>query len=247
MTHKLPQSFIDLALDRGLIVNFKGAVTEFCAELNSWHSREKEIAAQPPLLPKPQWHEFERSEDPAAAWGEANKNWCALARGHKAPYPRPSAHPDIEASVRYNSDAGQFVEDYDIFDDGPTPEQVLAAKKAALIEQVRAAEMKAIGAATLPAGKQRLATFMMRVIAETDQKFMDKLIKDVAPADLAAANVERLIEQNRTEDQKAFLAEQAAREAKLARIDETAAIAMSSIEDLTADNVDSFEIPSFEH
>lgn len=190
---------------------------------------------------------LEKSEDPAAAWSEANKNRCALAREHKDPYPRPSAHPDIESSVHYDSDAGQFVEDYDIFDDGPTLEQVLAAKKASLIEKIRTEEAKSIEAVTLPAGKQRLAAFKMRVIAEAHQMFMDKLIKDVAPEDLAAANVERLIEQKRTDHQKAFLAEQAAREAKLARIDETAAIAMSSVEDLTANNVDSFEIPSFEH
>ncbi|WP_165941853.1 hypothetical protein [Bradyrhizobium sp. R2.2-H] len=247
MTHKIPKSFLQIAKDRGVIVDVPSDVTRFLGEINAWFEREREVKAQPVLPPKPQWHDYENAEDPAAEWGKANANWSQLARHHKDPFPRPSAHPYVEASVRYDEAAGKFVEDYEIVDDGPTPDQILAAKKADLIAKIEAAEVAARDAVALPSGKQRLEALTVSVIAATDKAFVDKLIKDTAPADLAKLNVTALVENNRSDEQKAFLADQAAREAKLARIDETAAIAMSSVEDLTVGNVDSFEIPSFEH
>lgn len=75
-------------------------------------------------------------------------------RERHAAYPQPSAHPLVAAAVDENDEVA-----FEIIEDGPTPQQVLAARKAQLLREVSAAE-HAAKSAVAPIGKLRL--FAMR-------------------------------------------------------------------------------------
>ena len=66
-----------------------------------------------------------------------------------APYPAPVADPTVAGAIDANGKPN-----FQIVDDGPTPDQVVAAKKAALITQVRMAEQEAV-ARIVPPFKRR--------------------------------------------------------------------------------------------
>lgn len=108
--------------------NLEFAVAAHAVEMRQWRDHMKRVA-------------------------DDRKNGVPVAQAHMA-YPRPAAHPVVEAAVNEECEP-----DFDIVDDGPTPAQVFAARKAELFVQVSIAEAAAL-AAVVPPGKRRL--FVMR-------------------------------------------------------------------------------------
>lgn len=126
----------------------------------------------------------------------------AVARKDAEPYPAPVAAALVEQAAR---------EGYEIFDDGPTPAQLLRARKDELLAAVTALETAAV-AAVVPPGKRRLFALQVR----------DVLAKD---------------EGKRTAADKSALAADVNRADKLAAIERAAAEMHAEIEDLTATTI----------
>lgn len=143
---------------------------------------------------------------------------AAVARNEAEPYPPPFAPALIVQAIGQDA-GGQYVADYQIVDDGPTPEQIFARKKQALLAQVAAAERAALHA-ILPEGKWRLAN--RQVGAAVAKKPEDR-----TPADTA------------------LIAEDEARRLKIDAIDNHGAVQMAAIEDLTAATIDAWQMPPF--
>lgn len=161
-------------------------------------------------------------------------------------YLRPSAHPMVAASVNEKDAA-----DYMIVEDGPTPAQILHAKKNELLGAVARAETDAI-AAVIPAGKRRLMNLRENDIRSADSVFAASLtprnvvtkaaeaVGIVKPIDIGA-----LIDANRPAADTAFLADQAKRTAAIDAIQRAGAQMQADIEDLTSDNVDAWTMSKF--
>lgn len=183
----------------------------------------------------------------AAAFAVEMKNWRAHmvrvkqdeAAGvtgiekHVA-HPRPSAHPAVEAAVNENAEM-----DYEIVDDGPSPDQVLAHKKAELSQRVVLAEHAAIGA-VVPHGKRRLLSHQENAISSAHAPRPLGLIKSVATAiGLLDAGP------TMSAEDAAFIKEQARQRQKIEAIELKAAQAYHDIEDLTLETLDAWQIPDF--
>jgi hypothetical protein len=162
-------------------------------------------------------------------------------------HPRPGAHPLVEAAVNEND-----VADYEIVDDGPTPEQILTSKKNNLMNDVSVAEASAIAAISPPLGKQRLLSMRENDIRVADGKIMDEIQR---PGLLAAAAVAvgiskpvdtmaEVLRRRPAEDTK-FLEEQADRRERTSKINRAAAQMHSDIEDLTLETIDAWKMPPF--
>jgi hypothetical protein len=149
-------------------------------------------------------------------FADAQRPWLQKAREYIHPVPKPKVHPDIAAAV---NDDGHV--DFEVIDDDPTPDQVLREKKDRLLRKVIETEQVAKNAADLPPGKRRLASIL-------------------------EGDIMRIDENERTPEQARHLAAQQARRAKIEAITRVAAQVMHSIEDLTAANIDAFEIPSLQ-
>lgn len=162
-------------------------------------------------------------------------------------YPQPSAHPLVAAAVNESG-----VVDFEIVDDGPTPEQVLAAKKADLLGSVSRAEVDAI-AAVVPAGKQRLFNLRESDIRQADMRLAASLTpKSSIVASVASAvgitkpvDVAAEIEKQRPAADTQHLADHVERRRKIDIIQRFAAQAQFDIEDLTLDNIDAWKMPDF--
>lgn len=161
-------------------------------------------------------------------------------------YQRPSAHPAVMASVNENDAA-----DYAIVEDGPTPTQVLQAKKSALLMATAHAEADAI-AAVVPAGKRRLMNLRENDIRAADATFAASQTPRNVVAKAAEAvgivksiDIAAQVEANRPAADTAFLADQAKRRASIEAIQRAAAQMQSDIEDLTPGNVDAWVMPKF--
>lgn len=72
-------------------------------------------------------------------------------------YPAPQAPEEIVLALVRDEQTGLYRADYEIVDDGPTPAQILRAKKDELLARVTAMEAEA-SAAVLPPGKRRLSS-----------------------------------------------------------------------------------------
>lgn len=155
------------------------------------------------------------------------KNGVTGIAKHMA-HPRPSAHPLVESAVNEHD-----VADFEIVDDGPTSAQRLAAKKAELLGRVSQAERAAVNA-VLPIGKRRL--FDMR-----EQDIRSGIVQPSVLGKIknAIAGSGKSIPQ---EDEQ-FLADQQARREAAAVITRKAAQAHHDIEDLTLDNIDTWQLP----
>jgi hypothetical protein len=180
-------------------------------------------------------------------FGEDEKNGVTGIEKHW-PLQRPTAHPLVETAVNESDDAA-----YEIVDDGPSIEQVLAAKKADLLTLVSAAERAAIEA-VVPAGKRRLFNLRESDIRNADAACAGKLMSERSgvinsiisatglskPFDVAAA-----VADARSSEDSRHLVDQDDRRKKIEAIERIAAQAHHDIEDLTIDTVDGWTAPAF--
>jgi hypothetical protein len=90
-----------------------------------------------------------------------------------APFPPPTAPAPIAAAVDENGKPN-----YQIVDDGPTPEQTLASKKAVLIQEVDRAEAAEIDK-TMPATKLRAMQFRYMDVKNFDASTLQKSMEVV--------------------------------------------------------------------
>jgi hypothetical protein len=180
-----------------------------------------------------------------------NDAWNAERLARHEPYPKPTAHPDIVAAVatKIGSDGIiTYAPDFEIVNDDPTPEQVLAGKKEALLGAVHQAELNALNAVQPPVGKRRAANLLESDIRQADGRLSADLIADANAhpwknIDISNVNVE--VTKRRDAKHTQHLTDQESRRAKVDAIVRAVAQIMSDVEDLTVDNVDTFVIPNF--
>lgn len=162
--------------------------------------------------------------------------------------------------------------DYEIFDDGPTPEQMLAVKKMNLLSAVSSAEEASI-CSIIPPGKRRQFNIRENDIRAADAKKAQEIVAkneatlqakyaEIASRGLIAKAATALglkseaeevklldpqfeIERVRSASDSQHLQDQADRAAKIESIQRAAAQAHSDVEDLTIDTVDAYQVPDF--
>lgn len=145
-------------------------------------------------------------------------------------FPPPTADERVMRAVRQAED-GSYIADYEIA--GPSIEE----RKAALLERVRAEEAKAI-AAILPPAKVRHFQFRMADINAADAKRIadnPNRIDDIATFLVA----------NRPVGDTAFLADYAARQARVGEVQRWAAKLEHDIDDLTEETIGGFVVTPF--
>ncbi|CAN7372735.1 hypothetical protein LJR220_003322 [Bradyrhizobium sp. LjRoot220] len=166
------------------------------------------------------------------------------------PYPRPREHELVEAAVNENDEMA-----YELVDDGPKPEEILATKKqelAAVVFQMERAAAQAI----LPEGKRRLQGMRYNDIKGRDAVVAAEvvgepsLLKNMAAAvglkkRLTGDDIKNEIESRRPADDTSFLQDYEIRLKRIAAIERRTAEIHDAIEDLTLDNVDAYQIPDF--
>ena len=141
-----------------------------------------------------------------------------------APYPRPTAHPDIEQSV-----AEDGRPDFEIVDDGPPPEVRLAMKKNELLAQVSMAEQAAIDNVVSPP-KRRYFEIRRAEINHIERQ---------AEADRVAG---RKSAKPMSKEDREFAAADESRRSKVDAIIRKAAKMHHDIDDLTLDNIDAWKM-----
>ena len=173
------------------------------------------------------------------------QNDVPIERRHVA-YPRPRAHPLVERAVDEKDEVN-----FEIVDDGPTAAEKLAARKAALLSEVSIAENKAIDA-VVPPGKRRFFNLRESAIQEADQAkaialsaSSSGLLKKITGNALTADQIAAQIEAERPAEDTALLKAQKERRARIEAIQLAAAKAHHDIEDLTAETVGSWKLPTF--
>lgn len=166
------------------------------------------------------------------------------ARHH--PYPKPHAHPLVDASVNENDEA-----DYEIVDDGPTPDMLLLEKKEFLLGEVSRAEQAAIDA-VMPRGKHRLFNMRESEIRNADAAFASDIAKKNSGIVASAKNIVGMgvdvaaeVEKNRPTEDTQFLAEHADRCYRVEQIRRAAAQMHADIEDLTIKSIDQWKMTEF--
>jgi hypothetical protein len=161
-------------------------------------------------------------------------------------YPRPRAYSWVEHAVDEKDEVN-----FEIVDDGPTAEERLAARKAELINEVAIAENKAIDA-VVPPGKRRLFNLRESSIQVADQAKAVALaassiglLKRLTGATITPDQIAARIEAERPADDTAHLQAQQQRRARIEAIQLAAAQAHHDIEDLTAETIGSWKLPTF--
>jgi hypothetical protein len=235
MTHEILKSAIALSG----IKDFDATVNNYAAELQLWHEREAAIAKQGKLPPRPEWSDMIGEENPAATFTLKSKEWQAKRLAHIHPVKKPIDHPDVVAAV---NDAGEV--DYTIVDDDPTDDEVLRAKKDALLQQASVNEQAAINLALPPFGKRRMLQMRESDIQSADAK-VAKSLHDANANASPAVDVAAEVAKRRTPDDTAFLNDRAAARAKVDAIQRKSAQVMSDVEDLTIANIGAYQIPAF--
>jgi hypothetical protein len=264
---------------------FGRLVSVYIAKLQAWHDHDAIVKTQAPLRAQPKWRDYAKhKENQAALYLKDNSAWKAERLAHHDPYPKPVAHADIVASVATTvakDGTTTFAPDFEIVNDDPTPEDILATKKSSLLLQVTQAQDAAQTAALLPVGKRRAADIRESDIRANDAKVTTDLLKKSesdrsasfaayrtayaewtaacaaqpaeaelpakpAPPSAATSTMEDITAQvaaSRSPADAQLLQDQESRRAKIDGIARAAAQAMSDIEDLTVDNVDSYQVP----
>jgi hypothetical protein len=202
------------------INNFYVAAAAHAAELKAWRAHMERV-----------------SDD--------QKNDVPIERRHVA-YPRPRSHPLVESAVDEHDDVN-----FEIVDDGPTAEEELAAHKAELASAVSIAENKAIDA-VVPPGKRRLFNLRESAILAADQIMAATLaasssgiLKKITGGAMKPDQIAARIEADRPADDTAHLKAQQERNARIEAIQLAAAQAHHDIEDLTAETIGSWKLPTF--
>lgn len=164
----------------------------------------------------------------------------SLANFHQ-PYPAPLAHPLVQSVLDENDEP-----DFEIEDDGPTPEQVLAGKKNELRGRLGLAEQETINA-IVPAGKRRSYAYRENDIRQKDaavaEKFQKNILKRAASAMGIIDDINTEVTKARSSEDAQHLADQEDRRQKIAAIERRAAEVNHSIEDLTLDTIDKWQMP----
>lgn len=152
-----------------------------------------------------------------AQWREHMRNVRATPETHQA-YPAPDPSRMVALAIDWDA-AGIPFENFEVFDDGPTPEEMLAKKRDDLSTAVTNAETIARAAVMAP-GKARLHWIKV--------------------SDIAAKNPKE-----RTPDEEKFAAEAAEIEKRLDAINRHGAMMHAEIEDLTAETIDGWTMKEF--
>lgn len=171
------------------------------------------------------------------------------------PYQRPAAHPLIESVINENDEA-----DFEVVDDGPTPEEILQLRKIQLLGEVTRAEQAAI-AVVFPPAKQRLLLMkeqdvrrrdseIVADLREQERVLLEKMVNKIAVTvglkkPLAGKEIAAAVNAQRSDDEQELLADLKSRRKRLAAIERVAAQAHADIEDLTADTIDAWQVPDF--
>jgi hypothetical protein len=236
---------------RGIIPSFEEAIQRHIVELTAHAEHQQIVDKQGPLPRKPEWADYADATDPAAEFAAANFNYAKVRREYRDPYPRPTAHPWVDACVKFED--GKFAPDFEIVNDDPKPEDILRAKKDELLHNISDNEQVAVRIVQLPPGKQRLVDLISAEIATREARRAEALWKEAAdnaggdPAKLPSyAEIEKKILAERLPQHVDHLAGIESRAGRLAEIHRQAAKAMSTVEDLTLDNIDKFVIPTFD-
>lgn len=175
---------------------------------------------------------------------EANPDVAPIDRHW--PVQRPDPHPLVAAAVNEKDEM-----DYELVDDSPTPDQQLRAKKNRLIDLVSAAEHAAVET-IVPRGRARLFGIRESKIRARDAAAMSELLgapsitkrlKKAVGLGVDMADLEAEVSRRRSPEDHIHLEDQERRRAAIEEIRSRSAIAHDAIEDLTADNVDSYKIP----
>lgn len=164
------------------------------------------------------------------------------------PFPAPRAHPLVEAAVNEDDEA-----DFEIVDDGPTPDQILTSKKNTLLQAVSSAENDASGK-VFPFAKRRLYNMKETAITTAEAAKLATILNSTSvlasllskiglrkSTDDAVAKISK----DRSPEDSTHLADQADRRSRIAAIEAAAAQMHSDIEDLTLDNIDAWKMPPF--
>lgn len=183
------------------------------------------------------------------------------------PHPRPLEHELVEAAVNENDEM-----DYELVDDGPTPEQILRAQKDNLLGMVSVAEREAIVAVVAP-GRQRLfnlrendirasdAVRLQEIAARKSQRWNEwsdgqgkksalkkigEVLRIVQPEPFPD-DIDVHVETAKTRDPEdaMHLEEQNTRREKMEAIARAAAQVQHDIEDLTAETIGDWKVPDF--
>jgi hypothetical protein len=233
MTYKILKSTIAAAG----IVDFSAAVQAHISALTVWAKHDAAVKAQPAMAPQPKWEDYAGQTDQGKLYLTANAKWQKEKKARLTPYPRDAAHPYVENSVTETN--GVFVADFEIVNDDPTDAQVLRGKKDQLLSKIYDAEKAAINAVLPPIGKRRLLS-MQESDAMAADAALSLTLSNQKPkvADVAAEVAKR-----RSPASTKLLQDQAANRAKVGQISRNAAEAMSAVEDLTADNIDNYQMP----
>jgi hypothetical protein len=173
------------------------------------------------------------------------KNDVPIERRHVA-CPRPRAHPMVERAVDENDEVN-----FEVLDDGPTATELLATRKSALMHEVSRAENRAIDA-IVPAGKRRLFNLResdIRMAEAAKAKALaasnSGLLKKVAGRTMTPEQMAARIEAERPLEDTALLLAQEERGARIEAIQRAAAQAHHDIEDLTAETIGGWKLPTF--
>jgi hypothetical protein len=247
---------------------FAALVDAHIAELSTWHGHDVKARAEPPKRAKPEWRDFHKppvvtagltNADKTAAhlhankaatnrWAKAHTDWQKEMMARHEPYPRPAVHPDVDAAVKttVNSDGSTtFSSDFEIVNDDPTPDAVLAEKKLALLQKIAEVETAALDRVQLPLGRRRLANMQETAIRNADLALWATITKGMAPEDIEKLDVDAALAKARDPVDTQHLADQESRRQAVDAIMQKGAQAMSDVEDLTLDNVDNYQVPDF--
>lgn len=214
-------------------------------------------------IPKSQtWPEYELV---VAEFAEAMRTWRAHMEKVKrdeeigvqgidrhVPYPRPVAPELVDRAVDEDGKP-----DYEIVDDGPTAEQILADKKSLLISQIHEAEIAA-GEKIVPYAKRRL--FMLREAAirnadidlavelkKTKKGRLAKVWDAALGREVESMAVEAAdVREQRPRKDTEHLDAQDERRRRFEELAMRAAEATAEVGDLTVDNIDDWKVPNFQ-
>lgn len=245
MTHKI---FLSTMVRAG-IPDVRAEVEKHSRDMKDWLERKRLVDSLEPLPPRPEWGDFAKSPQPAEEYAAEMDKWNRLVRSRPAIYPAPIHHLDIASAVNENGEP-----DFELIDDSPTPEEVLVAKKNALSAQLAVAERIALESIT-PARKRRLFSILERDVKSADADRVNNLMKRLQSKSLASEEADTIREKitnpelllaDRPREHQQFMREQAARQTRCDEIARLAAQASSDIEDLTVENIDSYQIPDFQ-
>lgn len=234
------------------IEDIDAALQKQSNEVKEWLAQEARIKSFDgrPLPPMPTWENYRGYDNPQAAFEEDMKKWEADRDSRPTKYPFPESGPVQKALV--DPETGD-IRPYEVVDDTPKPEQILAMKKNALFARLAEVEAQEQQKA-FPLAKRRLAEILAREVMERDQ---NRVNDAVALLNKETANGEKLTrtaadisspeftKNGRNEADRAFADDYEIKTAKIKRIERWIAEVQCDIEDLTLDTIDAWVMPAY--